>query len=372
MAPARRPSNNRDSDPVAFGFVSNSSNARSERAHLVRIFPPAPHGGVDVTAFEGSRMTLGRGSNCSITLDMRGLDDEHARVERPRTGTALRVQDLDSGGGTFVQGRRVPKRGLDLPVGGTLRLGGAVFVHTRWTDEAAQMASWSPLPGPVNSCAPSVVEGLRRLQKKRYDAGTFWICGASGAGRSVVIEHLRALVEISSGGDWITGGVEFVPCATPPADADPTRTLVLPPLKDRPEDLLVLLAALNGGALPRLTARLVEGLALYDWPGNIRELRLALARAHDPRYAPPESARWTLELFPDCARFAGEATGGEDPLTLQTPERPLPTTVKGMRALLDAHSWRIFQVAAATGRSRRSVLDHVFDLGIREPWERPA
>lgn len=342
--------------------------ARAERAHLVRIFPPAAHGGVVVVPFEGARMTLGRGADCSVTLDMRGLDDEHTRVERPRTGTVLRVRDLDSGGGTFVQGRRVPKRGADLPPGGILRLGGAVFAHRLWTEEQARAASWSPLPGPVNSCSPVVVDGLRRLQSKRFDAGTFWIAGADGAGRSVVINHLRALVELSSGGDWITGGAEFVPCAVPPKDADPERTLVLPPLRERPEDILVLLAAMNGGQLPPLTARLVEGLVLYDWPGNIRELRLALARAHDPRYAAPEGTRWRLELFPDCLRYVNEARGSEDPLTLQTPERPLPSDAIGMRALMDAHDWRLFRVAAATGRSRGSVLEHLFGLGIREPW----
>ena len=343
--------------------------ARSQRAHLVRVFPPAPHGGVVVTPFEGSRMTCGRDPDCSIQTDATD-EPRHARIERPRTGTALRVQALNSTA-TWVNGRLVPKRGADLPAGGILRIGGAVFVHRHWTEDAAKIASWSPLPGPVNSCHPTVVDGLRRLQSKRNDAGTFWICGSPGAGRSVVIDHLRALVEVSSGGDWITGGAAFEAMDTPPADADPARTLILPPLRERPEDILVLLTALTGGVLPLLSPRLVEALVLYDWPGNIRELRLAIARAHDPRFSPGPDAVWGPEVFPDCARRLDELAGAADPLTLQTPTRALPRSSREMRDFMDGHDWRTYHAAAASGHTRGALLDQIFALGIREPWEPP-
>jgi hypothetical protein len=344
--------------------------ARPERAHLVRLFPPAEHGGVVVVPFEGARMTIGRGKDCSIQLDQSGVDLEHARVERPRSGTALRVKDLGSEQGTHVAGRHVPKKGADLPQGGILRVGEAIFLHCRWTEAAAKSAALPPLPGPVNSCHPTVASGLRRLQSKRFDAGSFWVCGPSGSGRSVVIEHLRALMEISSGGDWITGGATFETCLTPPPEAILERTLSMPRLRDRSEDLLVLITSLVGGVLPTMTPRLVEGLLVYDWPGNIRELRLSLARAHDPRFGAAPGTTWDLPNFPDCERFLKETTGGDDPLTLQTPERPLPKLAKEMRRLMDAHEWRIYQVAAASGRTRSNVLEHLFSLGIREPWER--
>ena len=344
--------------------------ARPERAHLVRLFPPADHGGVVVIPFEGSRMTMGRSKDCSIRLEATGVSGEHARVERPRSGSALRVTDLGSRTGTCVAGRHVPKKGADLPDGEILRVGEAIFLHRRWTEADATSAALPPLPGPVNSCHPTIVSGMRRLQSKRFDAGTFWICGASGAGRSVVIDHLRALMELSSGGDWITGGATFETWEAPPPQADPARTLVLPPLRERREDLLILLTSLNGGVAPPLTPGLVEALLIYDWPGNIRELRLALARAHDPRFGAAAEATWGLDEFPDCARFLKETAGGDDPLTLQTPERPLPGLAREMRALMTAHHWRLYQVAAATGRTRANVLGHLFSLGIREPWER--
>ncbi len=344
--------------------------ARSARAHLVRLFPPAEHGGVVVIPFEGSRMTIGRSQDCSIQLQDRGVSPEHARVERSRTGSALRVQDLRSGAGTHVAGRHVPRQGVDLRDGETLRVGETIFLHRRWTEADAVSAALPPLPGPVNSCHPAIVSGLRRLQGKRFDAGAFWIVGASGSGRSVVIDHLSTLVEVASGGDWITDGARFVTCESVPPDADPERTLVLPPLTDRREDLLVLFASLNGGELPPMTPRLAEALLVYDWPGNIRELRLSLARAHDPRFGAEPGTTWDLPQFPDCERFLREIAGETDPLTLQTPERPLPPLARDMRTLMHAHEWRIHQVAAATGRTRANVLEHMFALGIREPWDR--
>jgi len=58
--------------------------------------------------------------------------------------------------------------------------------------------------------------------------------------------------------------------------------LHLPPLRERPEDLLPLahafLAELTGGRT-RLSSPAVECLQRYAWPGNVRELRNAMERA---------------------------------------------------------------------------------------------
>jgi DNA-binding NtrC family response regulator len=60
----------------------------------------------------------------------------------------------------------------------------------------------------------------------------------------------------------------------------------LPPLRDRPEDLPVLLAhfleefsATFGRSFRRVGAGAVEAAARYSWPGNIRELRNCMERA---------------------------------------------------------------------------------------------
>src|SRR5580658_2888739 len=58
-------------------------------------------------------------------------------------------------------------------------------------------------------------------------------------------------------------------------------TVVLPPLRERREDVIPLfqefLRQHTGGRAPALEPKLVEALALYDWPLNVREL-LLLAR----------------------------------------------------------------------------------------------
>ncbi|HEX5759900.1 MAG TPA: sigma-54 dependent transcriptional regulator [Thermoanaerobaculia bacterium] len=65
-----------------------------------------------------------------------------------------------------------------------------------------------------------------------------------------------------------------------------TLPLVVPPLRERPEDvpllaraLLAILAADCGGGERRLTPAAERALARYRWPGNIRELRNVLERA---------------------------------------------------------------------------------------------
>ncbi len=63
-------------------------------------------------------------------------------------------------------------------------------------------------------------------------------------------------------------------------------TLVVPPLRDRPAEILPLAehfmatsAAEQGRALPALTAAARDALASYAWPGNVRELKNAIERA---------------------------------------------------------------------------------------------
>jgi transcriptional regulator with PAS, ATPase and Fis domain len=55
--------------------------------------------------------------------------------------------------------------------------------------------------------------------------------------------------------------------------------VVLPALRERPEDLLTLAAAGRGGVLPRLTPAALRTLLAYPWPGNVRELAKAIDEA---------------------------------------------------------------------------------------------
>jgi two-component system nitrogen regulation response regulator GlnG len=65
-----------------------------------------------------------------------------------------------------------------------------------------------------------------------------------------------------------------------------TVTLHLPPLRDRPEDVPLLVehfaaaaAARDGRPAPRIDDETMAALAEHDWPGNVRELRNVVERA---------------------------------------------------------------------------------------------
>jgi len=62
-----------------------------------------------------------------------------------------------------------------------------------------------------------------------------------------------------------------------------TIQLVIPPLRERPEDIphlaRHLLDRMGPAGRVELTARAVEALRAYEWPGNVRELRNVLERA---------------------------------------------------------------------------------------------
>ena len=97
-----------------------------------------------------------------------------------------------------------------------------------------------------------------------------------------------------------------------------TVTVVVPPLRDRPADIPLLIkhfllraSAEAGRPLPEIEAQAMERLLRYHWPGNARELQNAIQRgvilardnALTVRELPPKVAG--LELSP--ARMLGEA-----------------------------------------------------------------
>jgi NtrC-family two-component system response regulator AlgB len=116
--------------------------------------------------------------------------------------------------------------------------------------------------------------------------------------------------------------------------------LQLPPLRERPEDILRLtrkflafFAKLQRRRTPELSAAAEAKLLAYNWPGNIRELRNALERA---------VILWPAEIleaeaFP--AQTPGHPTvdtpeiGGN--FTLEALEREHITRVLGRSATLD-------------------------------------
>lgn len=96
-------------------------------------------------------------------------------------------------------------------------------------------------------------------------------------------------------------------------------SIQIPPLRERPQDLEVLIdhflqrngAKLGGGVVLSLAPEAREALLNYDWPGNTRELENALERAA----ILTEDGVITLEELPDpVVACAVVSSAGEEPL----------------------------------------------------------
>jgi hypothetical protein len=349
---------------------------RGTRAHLLRIHPPLESGRVAVCALEGPRTTLGRDVDSSIVLDAPGVSLQHARVERSRLGGRLRVTDLESTNGTHVNGWRVPPEGADCEPGSLLRFGEALFVYRELTDEEAETASLPPLPGPLHTRNARLARAIQRIQGLLGGDKPIWLCGPSGSGRSILERHLRDLAGEFDGLLDDTEPRMTLHCSEePPLEAVPERTVCFPPLRERMEDIPILIHALCAPRVPRFTPRMLAAMHLYDWPGNIRELRIMLERAYHPQWGSMPGAPWDLDSFPDIRHYLERrppAQGGLLPRTEALTEpsrRRLPKEVgpQALRELLDEHRWKLFPTARAMGISRATLVRSLARVGIRGP-----
>jgi two-component system response regulator HydG len=83
----------------------------------------------------------------------------------------------------------------------------------------------------------------------------------------------------------------------------------VPPLRDRPDDIVVLALAFTrqiatrlGFPVPEVGAETLSRLRAYPWPGNVRELRSVIERAI---VLDPQNGLETLEVMPSLAPVAG-------------------------------------------------------------------
>jgi transcriptional regulator with AAA-type ATPase domain len=131
-------------------------------------------------------------------------------------------------------------------------------------------------------------------------------------------------------------------------------TLHLPPLRERPEDLGILVAALlaRHGSHLTLAIDAARALVQHDWPLNVRELEHALGVAA----ALAEDGRIRLEHLPAAVRAAPAASaplGEED-------ERRKGEIVE----LLRRHAGNVTAVARELGRSRVALHRWIKRYGI--------
>lgn len=171
--------------------------------------------------------------------------------------------------------------------------------------------------------------------------------------------------------------------------------VALPPLRDRREDIPVLLVHFLQEALSRFSAQahleptregvspwlsteLVMALIRYSWPGNVRELRnvayeIAL-NCHALQTAVPP--QWLAERLQE-AELSPIARRPTDPgdSSMSTPRavstdtvaqglRPAEISEELLRSTLEAKDWGIGATALALGISRNSLYTLMKDFGI--------
>jgi transcriptional regulator with GAF, ATPase, and Fis domain len=139
-------------------------------------------------------------------------------------------------------------------------------------------------------------------------------------------------------------------------------TIVVPPLRDRPVDILRLAQrALAGRAT--LSLRAAEALLIYRWPGNVRELEQALASAaiKAGRSGSIQRSHLPPELGPPPRRETRESA--TVPLELRVDRDEVPSAYE-LRMALERFSGNIAQVAAFFGKARLQVYRWMERHGI--------
>ena len=140
-----------------------------------------------------------------------------------------------------------------------------------------------------------------------------------------------------------------------------TLTLRIPPLRERPEDILVLARNILGsvcGRMGRPVARLTPDaeaiLARYPWPGNIRELANVLERSMIlVKGDVLDAVGLGLDLVPQLpARDDGRL------LTMKDMER------MHVERVLARTSGNVTEAAAILGMARRTLYDRMKSLGL--------
>jgi DNA-binding NtrC family response regulator len=144
--------------------------------------------------------------------------------------------------------------------------------------------------------------------------------------------------------------------------------IVIPPLRERLEDVLPLarhlLGRLRPEAPPRMSAELASALTRHDWPGNVRELANVLERALlfagggelTPEHLPP-AIRALAAAGAEPA--VGDRTGVLPGVPLEEVEREL------IEKTLAALGGNRTHTATALGLSRRALLYKIKRYGIR-------
>ncbi len=134
-------------------------------------------------------------------------------------------------------------------------------------------------------------------------------------------------------------------------------TLDVPPLRERPEDVLLLLDHMLGPGHPAISADLAEALVLHRWPYNVRELRRVADELGIRGRGVEKLERDMIERRLDpLPRDRDDASA---PAVDETPDDAR------VRELFERHGGNVSRIAADLGRSRRQVTRYLDALGLR-------
>jgi DNA-binding NtrC family response regulator len=153
------------------------------------------------------------------------------------------------------------------------------------------------------------------------------------------------------------------------------HTLRIAPLRERREDVLLLLLHALGAPPPQLAPALVEALLLHRFPFNVRELQGLASQLRicggEPLDLPlvedrlASAARPAAHAIDDPAGETARACSGAD--VPGTTDREAPPDRAGLEALLRAHGGVVSEVARVMQRSRKQVYrwidQHAIDVG---------
>lgn len=146
-------------------------------------------GGVAIDAVDGMTLTVGRSPHCEIHIDDQSVSRRHCAFEP--AGDALRVRDLGSANGTFLNERAI-QDDLARP-GDIVRAGSAVLEI---------MGATQPGRGAGSSQVSRHDDGYQSVIQKRFEPATFeWLTSAGPGTEGQLLEraqrHLTTLHRVS-------------------------------------------------------------------------------------------------------------------------------------------------------------------------------
>jgi DNA-binding NtrC family response regulator len=385
----------------------------------------------------GDEVTVGRAAEAHIRLQGGAVSRLHAVFRR--TDQGFTIEDLGSANGCHVSGVRLPAHErAPLALGDAVHLGEHVLlVRAVRTSEAAPAAEPAEDAPVIASAVMRRLQSLTDpIATSRLGV---LVLGETGAGKDVFARSLHdrsprrlcAFVRVSCAGlteveleralaaATATGGtvfldeigelpaglqakllhvietearpldVRFIAATNRDLDADIATgrfrsdlyyrlagfVARIPPLRERPEDILPLAEELarraaraSGVSVASFTAAATSALLAHAWPGNVRELRNTIERAVvlaqgqpiDVHHLPEPTETVADEVAIDAST---ETAFDLTPVELAERDRLI--------AALKAASGNQSHAARALGVSRTTLLNRLDALRIARPRKRP-